>query len=242
MPVLREWNLELTADKVMWGQGADPAIIRARRPRLVELAERVIEEGLPLLEPAVSYTRYPVRELRHERLLLGPVAEDPRGADDGPAGALLGPLVAEHLGAAQEVVVAVCTVGDRLRAYAAEELQSDPVHGFALEGLASAAAETLSEAMCRRIEDDAAAAGLQASMPLNPGMIGWPTREGQQQIFALVDAQAIGVTLRESGIMEPLKTVSFAVGLGPEMGRAGRSCDYCALRDLCRYQHRPDAH
>ena len=63
-------------------------------------------------------------------------------------------------------------------------------------------------------------------------------QEGQQQIFALLDAGSIGVSLRESGLMEPIKSVSLVVGLGHDLGQAGRSCDYCAMRGLCRYnQH-----
>ena len=32
MPVLRDWELTLDADKVLWGQGADPAIIAPVAP------------------------------------------------------------------------------------------------------------------------------------------------------------------------------------------------------------------
>jgi hypothetical protein len=230
MPILRDWNLALDADKVLWGEGADPAVIRARRPKLAEMAEHIIEDGRPLLEPAVTYERYQVAELRHERLRLG----RPQ-SDGGPAGSLAGPLIAQHLGGAQEVVVAVCTIGDRLSTYASEQININAVRGLALDGLASAAAETLAEAMCRWIEDRAAEEQLQTSIPLNPGMIGWSYPEGQQQIFALLDAQSIGVSLHDSGLMEPIKSVSLVVGLGRELGHAGRSCDFCAMRGLCRY-------
>lgn len=239
MPVLRDWDLALDVDKVLWGEGADPAVIRARRPKLAELAERVIAEGRPLVEPAVVYERYVVTELRHERLTVHNARLPAAGqvqSQSGRTGSLAGPLIAQHLAGAQEVVVAVCTIGDRLSACASETINSDGVRGLALDGLASAAAETLAEAMCRRIEDTAAEENLQTSIPLNPGMIGWPHLEGQQQIFALVDAQSIGVSLNTSGFMEPVKSVSFAVGLGRELGRGGKSCDYCAMRGLCRYK------
>ena len=72
-------------------------------------------------------------------------------------------------------------------------------------------------------------------IPLNPGMIGWPLLEGQQQIFALVDTRSIGVSLHDSGLMEPVKSISLVVGLGRELGQAGRPCDYCAMHALCRY-------
>jgi hypothetical protein len=57
MPVLRDWELALDADKVLWGQGADPALVRVRRPRLVAIAEATIAEGRPLLTPATAILR-----------------------------------------------------------------------------------------------------------------------------------------------------------------------------------------
>ena len=183
MPVLRDWELALDADKVLWGQGADPALVRARRPKLVAIAEAAIAEGRPFLAPVVLYRRIPVAELRHERLLLA----------DG--GVLLGPLIASHLAAASEVIVAVCTVGDEVTSAISERFQTDPVGALALEGVAGAAAEALAEAVCRRFDALALAEGLQTSIPLNPGMIGWPLEEGQAQIFSLLDATEIGVAL-----------------------------------------------
>jgi len=55
MPLIKNWNLVLEVDQVLRAQGADPAILRTRRPALVEIAQQALEEGLPLLEPAVLY-------------------------------------------------------------------------------------------------------------------------------------------------------------------------------------------
>jgi hypothetical protein len=228
MPILTDWDLTIDADKVLWGLGADPAAVRARRPKLVALAESVMETSRDLLAPAVLYRRFPVSELRHERLLLA------------GGGYLAGPLIAGQLAKASEVVVAVCTVGNSLSRQASEKYQADPVRSLALDGLASAAAETLAEAACRRFETMALAENLKASAPLNPGMIGWPLEEGQQQIFAVLDTREIGVTLGSGGIMSPLKSLSLVMGLGREMDPVGQSCDYCSMRNTCRYRdHHP---
>jgi hypothetical protein len=225
MPVLRDWQLELDADKVLWGQGADPAVIRVRRPKLVAAAEAVIEAGRPRLSPAVLYRRIPVVGLRHEQLQLA------------GGGVLFGSLIAHHLAAASEVIVAVCTVGDGLAHTISDLMQSDPVQALAFEGLAAAAAEALAEAACRRFEALAAVEGLRASIPLNPGMVGWPLEMGQRQIFSLVDAGEIGVSLEPgSYLMRPLKSLSLVVGLGREIERSGLSCDYCSMRDTCRHK------
>jgi hypothetical protein len=226
MPVLRDWELTVDADKVLWGQGADPALVRARRPKLLAIAEAAIEEGRPLLAPAVLYRRFSVVGLRHERLLL-----------DG--GSLVGPLIADHLAAANEVIVAVCTVGDGVASAVSEMFQTDPVRALALEGLAGAAAEALAEAVCRRFDALALADGLKTSIPLNPGMIGWPLDEGQPQIFSLVDASEIGVSL-DAGtyIMRPLKSLSLVIGLGRDLNPTGQTCDFCSMRETCRYKER----
>jgi hypothetical protein len=227
MPILRDFDLSLDADKVLWGQGANPAVIRARRPALADLAGEVIAEGSPLLAPVLLYERFPVTGLRHERLELA------------GGGSLSGPAVADYLGAASDVIVAVCTVGRALTARAAEVFETNPVRGLALDGLASAAAEALAEAACRHFDGIAAAEGLAAGIPLNPGVTGWPLREAQEQLFSLLSAGEIGVTLSPAGLMEPLKSVSLVVGLGRAGDlTGGRTCDFCTMRETCRYRDR----
>jgi len=230
MPILRDWNLEIDADMVLRGQGADPRLVRARHPALVALAEQALADGRPLLQPAVAYRQLPVESLRHERLTLA-------------GGAILtGPLVAQHLGAAQQVVVALCTIGEALEQRVSELFAREPTCALALDGLGSAAVEALATAACQHFASLAAAAGLQTSLPLNPGLSGWPLEEGQRQIFALLDGQQIGVTLTASSLMLPRKSTSFVLGLGHGLASGGKPCGYCHLRETCRYQevyHRP---
>jgi hypothetical protein len=224
MPVRRDWTLALDADLVLRGQGADPAVIRGRSRALVAIAEDALAAARPLIAPAVLYRVVEVEGLRHERLTL-----------EGGAH-LSGTLVAQHLGSAQRVAVALCTIGPALEDYAAEVMQDDPSLGLALDGCGSAAAEALANSACRYFESLAAEASEQATMPLSPGMIGWSVESGQPELLALVDTQEIGVHAATSGMMHPRKTVSFVVGLGPEVTAGGRACDYCNLRETCNYQ------
>jgi hypothetical protein len=221
--LLRDWSLPLDADMILRGQDADPATVRARRPRLLAIAKRALAEGLPLVEPVVALRRVRVAGVRHDRLLL-------------EEGRLAGPLIAGHLAPATEVAVLVCTIGAQLEWLSSELLPEDAGLGLALDGLGAMAAEALGTAACKRIEDDASAAGLYCSIPLSPGMVGWPLEQGQPEIFALVDAAAAGVTLTSGYAMLPRKSLSMVVGLGPQPFSAGRTCDYCQMRETCRYQ------
>ncbi len=225
--VMRDWQLNIDADMVLRGQGADPVLIRARQPRLVEIAERAVQEGSQLIEPAVVYRFTPIETMRHERLIL---------ADGVP---LTGSLIAQHLSPARYVAVIVCTVGAAIDERISALMLRDPTYALALDGFGSAAAETLGAELCARMEQDAARIGHCTSVPISPGMVGWPVDVGQPQIFSNLDAEAIGVTLNENAQMIPRKSTSLVLGFAPTPFEVGTPCDFCALRNTCRYQHRP---
>jgi hypothetical protein len=222
--IARDWRLNVDVDLILRGQGADPAVVRQRKPRLVAIAERALAEGQALIEPAVIYDSRPVESLRHERLTLA----------DGTR--LSGPLLAQHLAPAQRVALIVCTIGDTLDQRVSMLMRTDPSLGLALDGFGSMAVEALGVAICARLEADARSAGLHTSVPLSPGMIGWPVEVGQPQIFSALDAELIGVTLNDSAQMIPRKSTSMILGISASPFNEGRTCDFCAMRATCRYQ------
>ena len=222
--VARDWQLTIDVDMVLRGQGADPVAIRPRQPRLIEIARRAVEQGMAWLDPMVIYLTLPVASLRHERLTLAGGSQ------------LTGPLLAQHMARAQQIALIVCTIGPLLEQRVSSFMRSDPSYALALDGFGSVAAEALGVAICSRLEEQADGHGLHTSMPLSPGMIGWPVDVGQPQIFSLLDTEQIGVTLNESAQMIPHKSMSMVLGIGATPFNAGRSCDFCALRETCRYQ------
>jgi hypothetical protein len=117
-----------------------------------------------------------------------------------------------------------------------ELMATDPLQGWALDGYGSAAVEQLAALACAHFEAQAEADGQHASLPLSPGMEGWPAAQGQPELLGLLEPGRVGVRLLDSGMMAPRKTLSLAIGLGPNLSRAGRPCDYCALSQTCRYQ------
>lgn len=195
MPVLREWDLVVDADVVLRGQGANHAATRDCSPNLVSTAERATRDGSHLLKPEVLVRCLAVEGVVHERIKL-----EERGS-------LQGRLLAQHPAAVSEVVVLLCTVGDDLEELASKTMMSDPVFALALDGLGSASVEALANAACRHFEDEAKAVGLQASIRLSPGMIGWPVDEGQPQILRVVRSDEIGVRVTPAWIMLPRKSL-----------------------------------
>ncbi len=231
MPILADWKIELEIDDVLRSQGADPEVIRGRRPALVKITEHAIIRGTSLLKPLVLYESYRVKGLVHERLNL----QSNSGSADRAY--LSGPLIAQHLARSQTIVIMLCTIGSPLDDTVSSLFMSDPSLAVALDGVGSAAVEKLALLACNYFEAQAKQEGLNTSIPLNPGMVGWPLDQGQPQIFTLLDSEQIQVSLTDSCMMVPNKSLSMVLGVGKDVSPIGISCDYCNLNGVCRYQN-----
>jgi hypothetical protein len=224
MPVWTDIQPHVDVDGVLRGQGADPAAIRQRRPAMVKMAEQALEEGLPLVEPRVVFRTFKVASVTHEQLHL-----------EG-GGRLRSKLIAQHLAPAHELAVLLCAIGSSLEQYSTEMWAESAGYALALDGVGSAAVEALANAACARFEQQALAKGWQTSIPLSPGMIDWPIIDGQPDIFRLLEGEPLDIQLTPSCVMLPRKTLTMVLGSGPQMATGGKTCDFCSLKEVCKYQ------
>ncbi len=231
MPILDHWKLQLTIDDVLRAQGADPDVIRLRRPSLVKSTEDAITTGIPLLYPRVLYEKYVVKGLIHERLELY------SSSFSNGKSYLSGELIAQHLARAQMLIVMICTIGSEIDENVSRLFNIDPLIAIALDGVGSAAVERLAILACNYFETQAKDDGLKTTMPLNPGMVGWSVEQGQPQIFTLLESEQIQVSLSESCMMTPNKSLSMVLGVGEDVSAKGSSCDFCSLKGVCKYQN-----
>lgn len=224
MPLLPAPAIEITADQVLLGQGANPNVIRARSPRLITAAEHALAEGLPLLTPRILYQQLNIQKIQPEQIVL----ENNH--------TLSGRLPAQQLRHAQSIIVILCTVGEAIEKRSLHYLESNPLHSLALYGVGSAAVEALSTAVCQHFSAQAARHGLLTTIPLSPGLEGWSIEQGQPEIFRILDAAQIGVELLPSGLMRPIKSISLVIGIGQHFDSAARICHFCAKRFGCAFQ------
>jgi hypothetical protein len=148
----------------------------------------------------------------------------------------LDPLEAEGL------AVGLVTLGPALEARVAE-LQDERAitQALLLDACGSAAAEEAADLLSAVVVERlglTAASGAASGTPgcrLSPGYGGWGL-EHQPALLGLLDAPALGVSLSPGLMMQPRKSISFAMWLGaqqrPAVGLAG--CRACGLR-RCRY-------
>ncbi|MBD3236975.1 MAG: hypothetical protein GF330_09745 [Candidatus Eisenbacteria bacterium] len=85
---------------------------------------------------------------------------------------------------------------------------------FALASMLDAAASEGAERLERRIEQRFDEGPRQRALCYSPGYCGWDI-SGQRALFARLRPGEIGVTLRESCLMEPLKSISGVIAVGP---------------------------
>ena len=217
-------DLRLDVDAVLRGQGADPAVIRDRKPVLADIAARALEMGKELLSPQVFMRELKVSSFKHQKLTL----------EDGLS--LTGNWITSQLAPTESVFAILCTIGDGIEKEAQKQLDADMLLGFALDGVGSAGVEALAQLVCRNIEEKAVQADQRTTVPFSPGMINWSVDEGQPFIFDMLASVNDVVTLSPSLMMSPRKSLSMLVGVGRQLDEKGTTCDYCAMQGTCKYR------
>ena len=224
MPILKDIDLAIDIDQVLTALGADPVVIRRRKPAAVLSCESALQTGLPLVRPQVLYKRYAIQKSQSGLII----------PESGIS--IRNPFVLHQLAKADFVFVVLCTIGKELESYASAIAQRDRMLEFSLDAVGTAAIESLANKVCSILETENAAIGLNTTIPLSPGMTGWKTDEGQSLIFNLLDAKRIGVSLSDNLMMNPKKSLTMLIGAGPHIRKAGTTCDYCPKREQCRYR------
>jgi hypothetical protein len=161
-------------------------------------------EGTPWLRPQIAFSILDVLEPKPGCVVLSNGTE------------LRGFGIARKLTGAASVIAAVATLGSELERHIQGATQEQPTFALSLDGFGTAAIRALTTAL-RHFFAQKAGAPLATTAPLYPGIRGWELAPAQTQLFSLVDASAIGVTLNSSFLMIPTKSVSMVIGVGTKL-------------------------
>lgn len=217
--IVSEFDIKLNATDILKGQGIDPE--RASK-RLFDTAEAVIDEAEALLKPASIYTVTDVIELEHQTVRF-------------TGGEFQGSLVQKSMAGAEQLYVAVCTIGDALENRVDQLMNEDPVKAIALDGAGISALRKVSLTVEDLISKETCALNLSQGMRAQPGQEGWPI-EQQREVFKILPCDQIGVRLTESCLMLPRKSVSFVTPRGKNLSDAKAPCDFCSKRGRCEWR------
>jgi hypothetical protein len=229
MNVRHTWDIDFNEEQYIAQIGGTLPKLLAR-PEVRADWEAALADARAFVQPAAVWHTFPIREFRHERLVLT------NGTKIGG-----GPVAAVVAGAS-ELAVGVCTAGPAISQRISERQRNgERLRAMFLDDFGSWAVDQVRQQLCRTIEADAVDRGWRASASLSPGESEWSVAE-QSVIFSLIDARPIGVTLSESLVMSPIKSLSLIVGIGPgPLGVEGASnCDFCTIRERCAHRRLRD--
>lgn len=229
MPVQTDWSIHLTLEDVFRTQHTDIEVIRRRRPTIVDMTAEGIRQTEGLFHPVVTYQRLPVETITSDGLVL----------EGGFV--LTGSFLAKQLAGAEEVVTAICTIGDDVEKRASDLMANGKhIEGYAADSAGIVAIGQVVDQFYSNLEASARSSGCQISHRYSPGLVSWTVDQGQPEVFAILDKINTSVQLHDSMQMYPMKSLSFVVGIGKELVRKGSECAVCGMREHCMYRSMHD--
>lgn len=184
--------------------------------RIAKSISQVIAQARSYLRPRGVYVVYPVTHLTAHSLQLG--------------GVTISGKIGEFLHRSEQVAVFVVTAGEEISKLSeAAAKDGDAFSAWVIDALGSWAAESAADALMQRIRPHLGE-GQELSLRYSPGYCGMSIAQ-QRNLFQLVPANAVEVTLTPSMLMRPLKSISGLVGLAPRdvVGQYHSPCELCPL-------------
>lgn len=148
-----------------------------------------------------------------------------------------GQIVTHQLRRSEKSVWFLCTAGKAISDKSRELLdEGDLMNGYALDVIANAVVETAMNKIQTTIREDAASEGMKITNRYSPGYCGWLVAE-QTKLFKFFPDNFPGISLTDSCLMIPMKSVSGVIGVGAEVHYNDYTCEFCP--DLnCIYRHK----
>ena len=121
------------------------------------------------------------------------------------------------------------TVGPEFDRWSKETFEDgDPLAGYIIDILGSEIAESIADWLASKINNYVVENGMKCSNRYSPGYCGWSVAE-QQKLFAFFPEKFCGISLMESSLMKPHKSVSGIIGIGTDIKWKEYPCDICTV-------------
>ena len=148
-----------------------------------------------------------------------------------------GKLIFNYLKHAEKGALFVCTAGakiDNLIHHLFEE--GKPVEGYIADVIGSVTVEAAVDRMQDSLKSKMQERGMSITNRYSPGYCGWHLKE-QKALFSLLPSGYCNITLTDSCLMQPIKSVSGLIGIGTKVKQKPYSCRICKLSH-CLYRDR----
>lgn len=139
----------------------------------------------------------------------------------------IGRIIGRQLQGSEAYALFICTSSVAFEAYQQQLKQAgDMVRVFIADSLGSVIAEKTADQMEVAVQQSIDKLGWHHTNRFSPGYCGWHVSQ-QQLLFPLFEGKTCGVTLTESSLMVPIKSVSGIMGLGEKVRKLEYTCGLC---------------
>ena len=139
----------------------------------------------------------------------------------------MGRIILRQLRGAEAYALFIATAGTDFEHFQQQlKTEGDMVRVFIADALGSVIAEKCADRMEETLQTSIDKLGWHHTNRFSPGYCGWHVSQ-QQRLFPLFDSHTCGVSLTESSLMVPIKSVSGIIGLGPDVRHLDYTCGLC---------------
>jgi len=150
----------------------------------------------------------------------------------------IGKTVAKELRNSESIAIFICTAGNEISELAQNLLMGDdPVLGYVYNVLGSLTVEAAADKIHQEVRKMASSSGELITNRYSPGYCQWSVID-QHKLFSFFPENSCGISLTDSALMHPIKSVSGFIGMGKDVKYRKYTCDLCRLTD-CFYRNRP---
>lgn len=150
----------------------------------------------------------------------------------------IGKTVAKEMRNSTSVALFICTAGKGISQRSQELLTGEnPVLGYVFDVLGSMIVETAADRLQKEIRRIANSVDLLITNRYSPGYCNWSVAD-QHKLFSFFPPNCCGISLNNSALMHPIKSVSGIIGLGKEVKFREYTCDLCSQIDCFHRNHK----
>lgn len=136
-------------------------------------------------------------------------------------------IVSNQIRKAEKAALFLCTAGPGVEKWSKEQMQSgDLMKGYVIDVIGSEIVEKAIDRIHYILEKDMKKLNMGVTDRYSPGYCGWQVSE-QPKLFSFFPDNYCGIQLSETSLMNPIKSVSGLIGIGPKAERKGYICDFC---------------
>ncbi len=108
------------------------------------------------------------------------------------------------------------------------------LEGYIVDLLASALVDSAADQIQEQVRNMAKESNLEITNRYSPGYCAWNVEE-QQKLFSLFPEGCCGISLSESSLMNPVKSISGIIGVGAEVKYSDYTCEICPMH-TCQFR------